>query len=195
MARPRSGERKREILEALARMLEDSHGEHITTAALARAVGVSEAALYRHFPSKGRMFESLIEFIEESLFTRINAILAEQPDAAGRAGEILRFTLAFAERNPGLARILYGDVIVGESEKLRSRVAQIYERLETQLRQVLREGEFAGLLREPATETAALLVAVASGRIAQFVRSRYTVSPLAGWERQWAVLRTGMFTR
>jgi len=185
MARPRSGERKREILEALARMLEDSHGEHITTAALARAVGVSEAALYRHFPSKGRMFESLIEFIEESLFTRINAILAEQPDAAGRAGEILRFTLAFAERNPGLARILYGDVIVGESEKLRSRVAQIYERLETQLRQVLREGEFAGLLREPATETAALL----------FVRSRYTVSPLAGWERQWAVLRTGMFTR
>jgi len=86
-------------------------------------------------------------------------------------------------------------VIVGESEKLRSRVAQIYERLETQLRQVLREGEFAGLLREPATETAALLVAVASGRIAQFVRSRYTVSPLAGWERQWAVLRTGMFTR
>jgi len=96
MARPRSGERKREILEALARMLEDSHGEHITTAALARAVGVSEAALYRHFPSKGRMFESLIEFIEESLFTRINAILAEQPDAAGRAGEILRFTLSTA---------------------------------------------------------------------------------------------------
>ncbi len=193
MARPRSGERKQEILEALARMLEDSHGEHITTAALARTVGVSEAALYRHFPSKGRMFESLIEFIEESLFTRVNAILAEQPGTAARTGEIMQFTLAFAQRNPGLARILYGDVIVGETEKLRARVLQIYDRLEAQLRQVLREGEYAGLLREPATESAALLVAVTSGRIAQFVRSRYAVSPLAGWERQWAILKGGMF--
>ncbi len=193
MARARSGERRREILEALARMLEDSHGEHITTAALARAIGVSEAALYRHFPSKARMFEALIEFIEESLFSRVTAILAEQPAAAARAQQILTLVLAFAHKNPGMARILYGDVLVGETERLRTRVAQVYDRLETQLRQVLREGELAGNLRAPVPESAALLLAVVCGRIAQFVRSRYSVPPLAGWERQWAVLEQGMF--
>jgi TetR/AcrR family transcriptional regulator len=193
MARTRSRERRREILEALARMLEQNQGEHITTAALARAVGVSEAALYRHFPSKARMFDALIEFIEQSLFARVNAIVAEQPQPAARARDILALVLGFAHKNPGIARLLYGDVLVGETERLRARVAQVFERLETELRQVLRESELDGALREPATESAALLVAVACGRITQFVRSRFTLSPLAGWERQWSVLERGMF--
>jgi len=106
MSRPRSGERREEILQVLARMLQELPGEHITTAALAKAVGVSEAALYRHFPSKARMFESLIEFIEESIFSRINRILAEEPDPQARVQQIAILLLGFAEKNPGLARLL-----------------------------------------------------------------------------------------
>ena len=131
MARPRRGERRQIILETLAHMLEKNQGEHITTAQLARAVGVSEAALYRHFPSKGKMFEGLIEFIEETLFTRINKIIAEESRAEARIQNILFLLLGFADKNPGMARLLYGDVLVGETERLRKRVAQIYKRLKT----------------------------------------------------------------
>ena len=136
MARPRRGERRQLILEVLARMLEENQGEHITTAQLARAVGVSEAALYRHFPSKARMFEGLLEFTEETLFTRINRILAEESRAEERIQGILFLLLGFADKNPGMARLLYGDVLVGETERLRARVVQIYERIETQLKQI-----------------------------------------------------------
>src|SRR5690606_37808541 len=133
--------RRQQILEALAKMLEDSPGERITTAALAKAVGVSEAARYRHFPSKSKMFEELIEFIEETVFTRINLILVEEPTALNRCENILYLLLTFAERNPGITRLLTGDALTGETEPLRQRIAQFYERLETQLRQVLREAE------------------------------------------------------
>ncbi|BAV33026.1 TetR family transcriptional regulator [Sulfuricaulis limicola] len=193
MARPRRGERRQTILETLAHMLEKNQGEHITTAQLARAVGVSEAALYRHFASKAKMFEGLLEFIEETLFTRINKILAEESRAEARVQSILFLLLGFADKNPGMARLLYGDVLVGETERLRQRVVQIYERIETQLKQILREAEAGENLRVPVADTAALLLAVVEGSITRYVRSEFQSSPVAGWERQWDLLRKGVF--
>lgn len=186
MSRARPGERRQMILQTLARMLEERHGERITTAELARAVGVSEAALYRHFTGKARMFEALLEFIEETLFTRITRILAEEPDTLRRLQAILLLVLGFAEKNPGMARILYGDILVGETERLRRRVSQIYDRLETQLKQVLREGEAREGRRFAVNDTAALLLALVEGRIARFARSDFKAAPTAGWEQQWS---------
>ena len=191
MARPRSGERRAEILQVLARMLQEQAGEHITTAELARAVGVSEAALYRHFPSKAKMFESLIEFIEESVFTRITRILAEEPQWEARLQQVLALLLGFADKNPGMARLLQGGVLTGETERLRVRIAQFYDRIETQLRQILREAEVAGGKRLAVNDTAQLLLAFVEGRIAQFVRSGFTASPVEGWEKQWELLSRG----
>ncbi|MEK7666816.1 MAG: nucleoid occlusion factor SlmA [Pseudomonadota bacterium] len=191
MARPRSGERRAEILQVLARMLQEQAGEHITTAELARAVGVSEAALYRHFPSKAKMFESLIEFIEESVFTRITRIIAEEPQWEARLQQILTLVLGFADKNPGMARLLQGGVLTGETERLRVRISQFYDRIETQLRQVLREGEAPGSTRLAVNETAQLLLAILEGRIAQYVRSGFTASPVEGWEKQWELLSRG----
>ena len=188
MARPRSGERRAEILQVLARMLQEQAGEHITTAELARAVGVSEAALYRHFPSKAKMFESLIEFIEESVFTRITRILAEEPQWEARLQQVLTLVLGFADKNPGMARLLQGGVLTGETERLRVRIAQFYDRIETQLRQILREAEAGGGPRLAVNDTAQLLLEFVEGRIAQFVRSGFTVSPVQGWEKQWEML-------
>ena len=193
MARPRRGERRQLILEVLARMLQETQGEHITTAQLARAVGVSEAALYRHFPSKAKMFEGLLEFIEETLFTRINRILAEESRAEARIQSILFLVLGFADKNPGMARLLYGDVLVGETERLRQRVAQIYERIETQMKQILREAEVNENLRVPVSDVAALLLAIAEGSITRFVRSEFRSSPVAGWEQQWEMIRKSAF--
>ena len=193
MARPRHGERRQIILETLAHMLEKNQGEHITTAQLARAVGVSEAALYRHFASKAKMFEGLLEFIEETLFTRINKILTEETRAEARVQNILFLLLGFADKNPGMARLLYGDVLVGETERLRQRVVQIYERIETQLKQILREAEAGESLRLPIADTAALLLAVVEGSITRYVRSEFQSSPVAGWERQWELLRKSIF--
>jgi len=193
MARPRRGERRQIILETLAHMLEKNQGERITTAQLARAVGVSEAALYRHFPSKAKMFEGLLEFIEETLFTRINKIIAEESRAEARVQNILFLLLGFADKNPGMARLLYGDVLVGETERLRQRVVQIYERIETQLKQILREAEASENLRVPIADTAALLLAVVEGSITRFVRSEFKSSPVAGWDKQWELLRRGIF--
>jgi len=193
MARPRRGERRQIILETLAHMLEKNQGEHITTAQLARAVGVSEAALYRHFASKAKMFEGLLEFIEETLFTRINKIIADESRAEARVQNILFLLLGFADKNPGMARLLYGDVLVGETERLRKRVVQIYERIETQLKQILREAEAGENLRVPIADTAALLLAVVEGSITRYVRSEFQSSPVAGWERQWGMLRKSVF--
>ena len=193
MARPRRGERRQTILETLAHMLEKNQGEHITTAQLARAVGVSEAALYRHFASKAKMFEGLLEFIEETLFTRINKIIAEETRAEARVQNILFLLLGFADKNPGMARLLYGDVLVGETERLRKRVVQIYERIETQLKQILREAEVGENLRVPVADTAALLLILVEGSITRYVRSEFKSSPVAGWEKQWEMLRKSVF--
>lgn len=192
MARARPGERREIILQTLARMLEERRGERVTTAELAAAMDVSEAALYRHFSGKARMFEALLDFIEESLFSRINRILAEEREALRRLKAIVFLVLGFADKNPGMARLLYGDILVGETERLRRRVSQIYERLETQLRQILREAELHENVRLAPTDTAALLIALIEGRIAHFVRSDFGVSPVDGFEAQWALLLRGL---
>ena len=189
MPRGKRGERRQSILETLARMLQEHSGERITTAELAKAVGVSEAALYRHFPSKAKMLEGLLDFIEESLFSRINRILTEEPDAETRIRNILFLILGFADKNPGMARLLYGDVLTGETERLRKRVVQIYDRLEAQLKQVLREADLNQTQRATIPEMAGLLLAFVEGRIARFVRSEYRDSPVKGWEKQWDMLK------
>lgn len=176
-------------------MLEASPGERITTARLAKQVGVSEAALYRHFPSKSKMFEGLIEFIEETLFSRINIILAEESAAAARCEKMLSLLLAFTERNPGITRILTGDALAGETERLHARVEQLFDRFETQLKQVLREAEMREGIRPVLTVNLAanLLLATAEGRISQYVRSGFQRSPTEGWPDQWQLLMTDFF--
>ncbi|RLA49130.1 MAG: nucleoid occlusion factor SlmA [Gammaproteobacteria bacterium] len=192
---PRKSQRRQQILEALAQMLEAGPGNRITTAGLARQVGVSEAALYRHFPSKAKMFEGLIEFIEDTLFTRINIILTEEQTAAQRCEKMLVLLLAFAERNPGITRILTGDALAGESERLHQRVAQLFDRFETQLKQVIREAEMREGLRPVIALPAAanLLMSAAEGRISQYVRSEFQRSPTTDWAQQWDLLISGFF--
>jgi TetR/AcrR family transcriptional regulator len=182
--------RKDQILQALARMLETAPGERITTAALAKEVGVSEAALYRHFPSKARMFEGLIKFIEETLFLRISRILNEESGAEARCHKILTLLLTFSDKNPGMTRLLTGDALAGETERLRERIAQFYSRLEAQLKQVLREAQIRENLKPTASPAALanLLLASAEGRLLQFVRSEFRQSPLENWDTQWEFL-------
>jgi TetR/AcrR family transcriptional regulator len=192
---PRKSQRRQQILEALAQMLEAGPGNRITTAGLAKQVGVSEAALYRHFPSKSKMFEGLIEFIEDTLFTRINIILNEEQTATQRCEKMLMLLLAFAERNPGITRILTGDALAGESERLHQRVAQLFDRFETQLRQVIREAEMREGLRPVIALPAAanLLMAAGEGRISQYVRSGFRRPPTTDWAQQWSLLMSGFF--
>ncbi len=132
------GERKLEILKALAEMLEAPRGEKVTTAALAAKLDVSEAALYRHFASKAQMFEGLIEFIENSVFTLANKITADEADGTAQAGKLVEMLLAFAEKNPGMVRVMTGDALVGEHERLQARMNQFFDRFESTLKQALR---------------------------------------------------------
>lgn len=187
--------RRQHILETLAQELENSPGQRITTASLARAVGVSEAALYRHFPSKAKMFEGLIEFIEDSVFGLINRILADETDPAQRCEKIMLLLLGFSARNPGISRILVGDVLNGENERLRQRIGQFFDRIETQFKQILREAELAGALRNglPVAATANLLLATAEGRMNQYVRSSFRRSPTSDWDGQWPMLAVAIF--
>ena len=187
--------RRQQILEHLAQMLEESPGARITTAALANKVGVSEAALYRHFPSKTKMFESLIEFIEDTIFSRVKLINNDATDAQSRCEQILLLLLTFAERNPGITRIMTGDALAGETERLRQRVAQFFDRLETQLKQVLREAELREGLktRLSATIAANAMLALAEGRIAQYVRSEFKRTPTDNWSDQWSLLLSDLF--
>ena len=182
--------RKDQILQALARMLETSPGERITTAALAKEVGVSEAALYRHFPSKARMFEGLIKFIEETLFLRISRILNEETNAEVRGHKILTLLLTFSDKNPGMTRLLTGDALAGETARLRVRIVQFYSRLESQLKQILREAQIRENLKATVSPTALanLLLASVEGRLTQFVRSEFQQSPLENWDTQWEFL-------
>jgi TetR/AcrR family transcriptional regulator len=182
--------RRREILEALAKLFEAQPCGRVPTAALARELGISEAALYRHFPSKARMIEGLIEFIEDALFGRIRVILQETPEAGARLYQICALVLLFAERNPGMVPLLTGDALAGETERLRRRIGQLYERLEAQLRQILREGEARERLAVSATPSAvtALLIALIEGKLRRFARSDFADRPTAQWPEQWALL-------
>ena len=182
--------RKELILRSLARMLETSPGTRITTASLADQVGVSEAALYRHFPSKTKMFDDLIKFIEETLFSRISRVLKEEQSTDVRCYKILTLILTFCEKNPGLTRLLTGDALVGETEAIRMRISRFYDRIESQLKQVLREAQIRENLRPSASPAAIanLLLASAEGRLLQFVRSEFKQSPLENWDIQWSFL-------
>lgn len=187
--------RKQEILQALAQELESNPGNRITTAALAKAVGVSEAALYRHFPSKARMFEGLIAFAEDSVFSRINQIVDEEKQTRRRCAAILYLLLGFTDRNPGIVRVLLGDALVGENERLQDRVQTFFERLKTQLRQVLREAQLrqdTELLVSPEA-SAEILVAYLSGRMQYYMRSRFASPALKNWESDWQILERGLF--
>ena len=182
--------RKEHILQALAIMLENSPGQRITTAKLAEQVGVSEAALYRHFPSKAKMFEGLIQFVEEVVFSRINLIAQGEIPAEQKTHQILALLLGFFEQNPGITRIFTGDAISGEHPRLHQRIAQFYDRIESQLRNILKEHERISGIRPnvPIAIAANLLLASAEGRINQFVRSDFKKAPTQYWNEQWQLL-------
>ena len=186
--------RREDILQAYAAMLETNPGTRITTAALARHVGVSESALYRHFPSKAKMIDGLIEFAEETVFSRVADILTTQPTVAGQCGDILLLLLSFCEKNPGFARLFAGDALQGETDRLRTRTRQFYDRIETQLRQLVREQAMRRDSAAPLSPNAAanLMLASAEGRINQFVRSEFKHSPTRDWADQWRVLATAL---
>ena len=182
--------RKQQILQALAAMLESNAGDKITTAKLAAELEASEAALYRHFPSKARMYESLLDFVEETIFSRVTAVLNDVQDPLERCYQILLLVIIFCERNPGISRILNGDALLGENPRLRARVNQIFERIETQLRQCLRfaETEQGWRTSIPLKTAANLMLATTEGKIAQFVRSDFDSNPSETWPEQWSLL-------
>ncbi|MEY4590797.1 MAG: hypothetical protein RL497_2873 [Pseudomonadota bacterium] len=186
--------RRQQILEAFARMLEGSPGVRITTAALAKEVGVSEAALYRHFPSKTKMFEGLIDAIEEAILIPAAVIAAKDDLAAlNRCEEIFTLLLQFCQLSPGMTRILTGDALSGETDRLHQRIVFFYERLESTLKQVLREAELAeGLeLTLPVSQTVHFWLALVEGRIAQFVRSQFIQQPTVQWKESWPMMVRG----
>lgn len=182
--------RREQILQAVVQMLESNPGGKITTANIAKTVGVSEAALYRHFPSKAKMFEGLIEYIEEAIFSRTSRILQDFENAEIRCEKTIMLVLSFAEKNPGMCRLLAGDALVGETERLRLRIHQLFERLETQLKQILREAEIREqkVTHLTLSATANLLTALMEGRIRQYVRSDFKVKPTQHWPEQWELV-------
>jgi len=169
------GERRLQILQTLAAMLQEPQAEKITTAALAARVGVSEAALYRHFSSKAQMYEGLIEFIEQTLFGLIARITADTPSPAAQVEAILNMLLNFAAKNPGMTRVLTGDALVHENERLQKRINQLHDRIEAQLRQCLRLG--GDKQAEFSAPLANLLQCVVVGRWHQFAKSGFTRAP------------------
>ena len=192
---PKPIPRRQQILEALAREIEQRPASRITTARLAGVVGVSEAALYRHFPGKAAMFEALIEFAEEAVFGLVNRILAEEPAAARRRCEgIVRVVLGFAEHNAGITRVLIGEALVGEDRALSERVTRFFERLETQLRMVIRDAGDASLTqRSEAGASANLIVAFILGRMHQYSASGLRRRPTEDLDRQWAMIAGAVF--
>ncbi len=176
----RNGERKTQILQTLAEMLQQPRPEKITTAALAARLDVSEAALYRHFASKAQMFEGLIEFIESTLFGLINKITAEEPDGLKQVDGIVSVLLGFEQKNPGMTRVLIGDALVNENERLQARINQLLDRLEATLRQCLRVAATQDEIRTDvdANAVANLMVAFVVGRWHQFAKSGFKRSPL-----------------
>ncbi len=185
--------RKQDILQNLALMLEMDLSERITTARLAKQVGVSEAALYRHFPSKARMYESLLDFCEESIFSRINAINSEPQNAVEKFNLICQLVLGFSQKNPGISRILTGEVLLGETQRLKERVSRFFDRIEVELKQIHRNDSIkksASTLNSSAT--AKLCLTVIEGGIQRFVRSSFKIQPLESWDVQWNMILNGI---
>ncbi|MCU7938241.1 MAG: nucleoid occlusion factor SlmA [gamma proteobacterium symbiont of Bathyaustriella thionipta] len=189
--------RKEQILYALALELEERPGERITTANLAKAVGVSEAALYRHFPSKAKMFEALIEFSEDAVFGLINQVVNSQDETLLQVEKIIAIILTFSAKNPGITRILQGDALIGEHERLLKRTDQFFERIETQLKQVLREGELKGQVAYQGniSQFAELLSSFIEGQLSQYVRSRFSKLPNEKWADKWLFFARSINTK
>ena len=182
----KTGERKAQILQTLAGMLEDPKGERITTALLAARLDVSEAALYRHFASKAQMFEGLIEFIEQTVFSLVNRIQADEPDAMKQIEATVTALLGFAQKNPGMTRVLIGDALVNENERLQTRINQLHDRLEATLKQSLR---LAVTQEEIVKDTdvaaqANLMLAYIIGRWHQYAKSGFKRLPTELWQKQ-----------
>ena len=178
--RPRPGERRVQILETLATMLQEPGAERVTTAALAAKLDVSEAALYRHFASKAQMFEGLIEFIEQSVFTLVNQIVEREADAGAQVQRVLAVLLQFGEKNPGMTRVMVGDALVFENDRLTARMNQFFERIESQLRQSLRqlaEGKGSNTPTVDANAQASVLTSFAVGRLQRYARSGFKRMP------------------
>jgi len=186
--RPKPGERRIQILQALAGMLEQPGGERITTAALAARLDVSEAALYRHFASKAQMFEGLIEFIEQTVFSLINQIVEREQVAADGAGDagarqaakVVAMLMQFAEKNPGMARVMVGDALVFENDRLQQRMNQFFDKIESTFRQCFRDAALVSASATPTADAqvrAAVLGAFVAGRLQRFARSGYKRLP------------------
>ena len=189
MATSKPGEKKLHILQTLASMLENPKAEKITTASLAARIGVSEAALYRHFASKAQMFEGLIEFVESSVFGLINQITTQQENGVMQAQEISLMLLSFSSRNPGMTKVMIGDALINEDERLQLRMNQFVDRIELALKQALRLSVLAGELNEAEVAVRAnLIVAMLLGRWQRFVKTSFKQDPLENAAQQIAFL-------
>ena len=188
--RPRPGERREQILQTLAEMLEMPKSDKITTAALAARLAVSEAALYRHFASKAQMFEGLIEFIEQSIFGLVNQITAREEQGQRQVQAIMQMLMVFSEKNPGMTRVLIGEALVNEDIRLQERINQFIDRIETSLKQSLRIAGSQNHTEESLDPVlrAALLVHVVLGRWQRFARSGFRKLPSDGLEAQLRIL-------
>jgi len=178
--RPKPGERRVQILQALAAMLEQPGAERVTTAALAARLDVSEAALYRHFASKAQMFEGLIDFIEQSVFTLVNQIVERDADGREQASRIVAMLVQFAEKNPGMTRVMVGDALVFENERLQSRMNQFFDKIEATLRQALRDAASVEGSATPSVDAqvrASALTSFVVGRLQRFARSGFRRAP------------------
>ena len=199
--RPKPGERRVQILQALASMLEQPSGERITTAALAARLDVSEAALYRHFASKAQMFEGLIEFIEQTVFSLVNQIVEREQASEGDAGDrgrrqaamVINLLVQFAEKNPGMARVMVGDALVFENERLQQRMNLFFDKIESVLKQNLREASVLTGTPTPTVDAqagASVITAFCVGRLQRFARSGFKRSPSENLEHSLALLLT-----
>jgi TetR/AcrR family transcriptional regulator len=190
----RTGERKNQILQTLAQMLENPASEKVTTASLAAKLDVSEAALYRHFSGKAQMFEGLIEFIEQTLFALINKITSEEQSGLRQVDAIVGVLLAFAQKNKGMTRVLIGDALVHEDERLQARINQLHDRLEAALKQAVRFGVTQNELASEIDVAACanVILSFVVGRWHQFAKSGFRRDPVENWNRQWRLMLEGI---
>ena len=187
--RPKPGERRVQILQALASMLEQPGAERITTASLAARLEVSEAALYRHFASKAQMFEGLIEFIEQSVFSLINQITTQDHASGTRqAGLVVAMLMQFAEKNPGMTRVMVGDALVFENERLQQRMNLFFDKIEAALKQCLRSANGSATPTVDAQVSASAMTAFLVGRLQRFVRSNFKRLPSEYLEASLALI-------
>ena len=189
----KTGNRRQEILQTLARMLEKQNTK-ITTASLASELDISEAALYRHFPSKAKMFESLIDFAEETIFSRIKSISSESDDSLNKCNRIINLVLNFCSKNPGITRLLIGNSLVSEYESLNTRIKSIHEKLTQNFKAILavRQNNMGDLIKYSVDDLANLFTNLIEGKINSFVRSDFNKDPLANFNSQWQMIKDGI---